>query len=216
MSNLAEQHNTPLYDEIRTCTESYFDRIGDHPTGVGWPNEADALVRYQVMLDVIRESPAQPLTLLDFGCGLGHLYEYLQSQSLPMIDYVGVDLSDRFVQQCRSKHPGVQFCCYDLLKNSERTPQFDYAVINGVFTSKCSMTFEQMFSFVREIVTTLFLKANCGLAFNTISKHVDWERDDLFHLPLDDLAAFLCKDVSRNFVIRNDYGLYEQTIYVYK
>ena len=40
-------------------------------------------------------------------------------------------------------------------------------------------------------------------------------RDDLFHLPLDLLAEFLDTLLSRHFVIRNDYGLYEYTVYVY-
>ncbi len=49
-----------------------------------------------------------------------------------------------------------------------------------------------------------------------MSKQVDWERDDLFHLPLDQMADFVCGNLSRNFVIRNDYGLYEYTTYVYR
>jgi hypothetical protein len=49
-----------------------------------------------------------------------------------------------------------------------------------------------------------------------MSKQVDWERDDLFYLSLDDLAKCLTSQVTRNFVIRNDYGLYEYTAYVYR
>jgi hypothetical protein len=37
----------------------------------------------------------------------------------------------------------------------------------------------------------------------------------LFHLPLDLLSNFLVKNISRNFIIRNDYGLFEYTVYVY-
>ena len=47
-------------------------------------------------------------------------------------------------------------------------------------------------------------------------KQVDWEKDFLFHLPLDTLAFFLTKELTRNFIIRNDYGLYEYTVYLYK
>jgi hypothetical protein len=49
-----------------------------------------------------------------------------------------------------------------------------------------------------------------------MSKHVDWERDDLFHLPYDPLAAFLKAEISRHFVFRADYGLYEFTTFVYR
>ena len=47
-------------------------------------------------------------------------------------------------------------------------------------------------------------------------KLVDWERDDLFHVSIDELGWFLKNNLSRNFVIRNDYKLYEYTTYVYK
>jgi hypothetical protein len=49
-----------------------------------------------------------------------------------------------------------------------------------------------------------------------MSHHVDWQRDDLFHLPFDTLAAFLRTEVSRHFLFRADYGLYEYTVYVYR
>ena len=41
-------------------------------------------------------------------------------------------------------------------------------------------------------------------------------REDLFHLPMDILASFLAHEISRHFVIRHDYGLYEYTAYVYR
>jgi hypothetical protein len=45
---------------------------------------------------------------------------------------------------------------------------------------------------------------------------VDWERDVLFHLPFDAAAAFVSSALSRRFVFRSDYGLYEYTTYVYR
>jgi hypothetical protein len=63
---------------------------------------------------------------------------------------------------------------------------------------------------------TLWLKTNKGISFNVMSKLVDWERDDLFHVSMDEIGLFLKNNLSKNFVIRNDYKLYEYTIYVYK
>ena len=54
------------------------------------------------------------------------------------------------------------------------------------------------------------------MSFNFMSKQVDWERDDLFHVSLDEIAWFMKDNLSRNFIIRNDYKLFEYTIYVYK
>jgi len=204
------------YHQITECTESYFDRLGDSPLGMGWPNVADAAKRFDVMLDVIRAESPSHTQLLDFGCGAGHLYDHLLRLNRADIEYHGIDLSSRFVETCREKYPGIDFQCVDILESPDCLPNFDYAVINGVFTSKCQMNFEQMFDFVQRITSLLFERANVGIAFNAMSKQVDWERDDLFHLPLDAMAEFVCRELSRHFVIRNDYGLYEYTTYVYR
>ncbi|MCA9048595.1 MAG: class I SAM-dependent methyltransferase, partial [Planctomycetaceae bacterium] len=187
---------------------------GDSPLGMGWPNVPDAVRRFDVMLDVIRDR-SQPVTLLDWGCGTGHLLEHIRNQNDVSIDYSGIDLSERFIGLARDKFPESDFRVCDILKDSAGLSTWDYAVINGVFTSKCSMSFDDMLEFVRRVISLLFRHVRIGLAFNTMSKHVDWERDDLFHLPLDTIAQILCTDLSRHFVIRNDYGLYEHTIYVY-
>ncbi|GAB5444489.1 MAG: hypothetical protein Fues2KO_48380 [Fuerstiella sp.] len=206
----------PDYRQITTCTESYFDRLGDSPLGMGWPNHADAVRRYNVVLDVIRETDG-PIRLLDLGCGTGHLYEHLQQQQRQRstIEYYGIDLSERFIHTARNKHPQACFVCGDVLQDPSLLPEYDYAVINGVFTSKVQMSFEQMFDFVKRLLKLTFRKARRGIAFNAMSKQVDWERDDLFHLPLDAIAEFACRELSRHFVLRNDYGLYEFTTYVY-
>ena len=73
-----------------------------------------------------------------------------------------------------------------------------------------------MFDFMTNTLKTLWSKANKGIAFNVMSKLVEWERDDLFHVSMDEIGLFLKNNLSKNFVIRNDYKLYEYTIYVYK
>lgn len=36
-----------------------------------------------------------------------------------------------------------------------------------------------------------------------------------FHLPIERATDFIASTLSRRFVVRQDYGLYEYTIYVY-
>ena len=97
------------YQQITDCTESYFDRLGDSPLGMGWPNVNDAIKRYGVMLDLIRPTDSAPVRLLDFGCGAGHLYEHLIRNNRTDIEYHGIDLSSRFIRTCRNKHPQTDF-----------------------------------------------------------------------------------------------------------
>lgn len=73
--------------------------------------------------------------------------------------------------------------------------------MNGVFTEKRNLSYNNMFE---QMISLIYKYCNKGIAFNVMSKQVDWEIDTLFHVPLDDMANFLTKRVSRNFIIRND------------
>ena len=208
--------NPPKYLEIVTHYESCLERYGDTYLGVDWPDEQDAQLRYKVMLEVIREAKSNPVSLLDFGCGTSHLYEYLQKHNYLQVTYAGLDISPKYIQIAKSKFPTIAYYCLDIMADDSKVPETDYVVLNGVFTEKRGLTFEEMWVYFQQVITKVFAKTRLGIAFNVMSKQVDWEREDLFHLPMDLLAAFLKRDISRHFVFRHEYGLYEYTVYLYK
>jgi len=204
------------YSRIVSHYEDCLTKYGDTHLGVDWPNQADALTRYQVMLDVIREKDSSRIGLLDFGCGASHLYDYILANKLSHIDYAGLDISEKFIQLSKEKYPQISYYCLDILQSSIELPAFDYIVLNGVFTEKRELSYDEMWEYFRQMISKVFQLAQSGIAFNVMSSHVDWERDDLFHLPIDKLTDFLVREVSRDFIIRNDYRLYEYTTYVYR
>lgn len=206
----------PRYQTIIDHYEKCLAEHGDCCRGVDWPNAADAETRYRVMLDAIREPAGTPLTLLDFGCGAAHLYAHLQRRRWTHIRYLGVDASPRFIEVSRRKFPEIEFLCADVLAEAVALPEVDYVVLNGVFTEKRELPFEQMRDYMFQLLERVYSCARRGLAFNVMSHHVDWQRADLFHMPYDVLASFLTARLSRHFVFRADYGLYEYTTYVYR
>jgi len=209
--------NEKKYWTLVSSTEAFLEKYGDNYLGVAWTKSQEhANTRYRIMLEVIRPQTHRKIKLLDFGCGASHLYEYILKNRLEHIEYSGLDLSRKFLDLSRKKFPSVQYFDLDVREDPEGLPEFDYIVINGVFTTKFDLSFEDMFEHLRAVVRALFKKARVGIAFNVMSKHVDWEREDLFHLPLDELAAFLTKEVSQHFRIRHDYGLHEYTAHVYR
>lgn len=204
------------YQAIVAHYEKCFAQFGDTPKGLDWPNMQDLVKRYDTMLGVMR-NPSKPTTLLDFGCGTAMLYQHLQATPLKdVVAYSGLDASATFIQHCQRKFPALTFHWLDVVQSPDALPPFDYIVMNGVFTEKRSLSFDEMFDYFATVFSIAFAKARVGVAFNVMSTHVDWERDDLFHLPMDVLGSFLTKNLSRKFVIRSDYGLYEYTTYVYK
>jgi SAM-dependent methyltransferase len=205
------------YLSIVSACQAFLSEHGDTYRGVGWTkSQEDADTRYKVMLEVIKQRDSSKVTLLDFGCGASHLYEYIIDQELYSIEYCGLDISDTFIALSKQKFPSVDYYLMDVLEGERVLPTFDYIVFNGVFTMKCDLSFDEMYEYFQTVVETMFAKARVGIAFNIMSKQVDWERDDLFHLPFDVLASFLSNKISRHFTFRHDYGLYEYTTYVYK
>jgi len=203
------------YLEIVAHYEECLARYGDTHLGVDWPRAEHVDIRYRVMLEVIRDTLSK-VSLLDFGCGASHLYEYIQRNQLTYIEYTGLDISEKFIALCREKFPSVRYYCMDILTEGDSLPDFDYVVMNGVFTEKRSLSYSEMLDYFFQVLRKVYEKTRIGLAFNVMSSHVDWERDDLFHLPLDTMAAFVTKELSRDFIVRNDYGLYEYTTYIYR
>lgn len=200
------------YNHIIKHYEECFEKYGDTNKGVDWPNIEDALTRYRVMADGLESSSS----VLDFGCGLAHFHDYLLETKWNNISYSGLDLSKKMLDHCRMKKPELNFYSDDVLKDGWQIPNFDYIIMNGVFTEKLSLNYEEMFEYFKELVTVAYNHSNLGIALNVMSKQVDWERDDLFHLSLDELAWFVKEKLSRKFIIRNDYGLYEYTIHILK
>lgn len=205
---------TKIVEHYEECLKKY----GDTHLGVDWPKLEDVDKRYQVMVDIIRVNSDfdNKVSLLDFGCGTAHLFDFLDRKNYNNIDYKGLDISQKFIDRAKLKYPNKIFYCIDILDSNKNIPNFDYIVMNGIFTEKRELSFDEMWDYFTKLISVIYNKTKKGFAFNVMSKTVDWERDDLFHLSLDKLSDFLSKNLTRNFIIRNDYGLYEYTVYVFK
>lgn len=203
------------YREIVDHYERCLDEHGDGAAAVNWKSPEDAALRYDVMLDLVRPEQT-PVSVLDFGCGLGDFADHARKYRPGLIDYSGLDISERFVSAARRKHPALDFHCLDVLEDDSALPDFDYIVMNGVFTRSETLDPAAMFAYMRQLLKVVWCHARKGLAFNVMSSHVDWTSPELFHPAQGDMANLVASQLSRHFVQRNDYGLYETTWYAYR
>jgi SAM-dependent methyltransferase len=207
----------PEYMAIIRHYEVCFEKHGPTHRGADWPNAEDLAIRFEVMLGVVRDVGPKPASLLDLGCGPALLLDFLRDTNrLEQFNYQGIDLSPAMITAANTRWPGHHFECRDILSDPMPTEAFDYVIMNGVLTEKVGLTQEVMSQYAQRIIASAYDMARVGIAFNVMSAHVDWQRDDLFHWPFDEMAAFLKKRCSRHFMIRADYGLYEYTVYVYR
>lgn len=191
---------------------------GDTPRGALWPNEADRLTRFDVMLDVLAGHPGGPLVLCDLGCGTGELLARIRQRGLSSITYVGVDRSRAALEYARTKFPGVNFLHLDVNAPDADLSLIacDFLVANGLFTVRQMLNEQQMAAFIDSTIRNVWPAVRAGIAFNLISGVVDWRREDLYHASMDDMARLLHSLAGRRVRMRADYGLHEFTCYAYK
>jgi dTDP-4-amino-4,6-dideoxygalactose transaminase len=167
---------------------------------------------------VLEGKPAAPIVLCDLGCGTGELLARIRERALYNVTYIGIDRSAAALSHARFKFPDATFIEIDVNSSNADLSKIacDYLVANGLFTVKWEMTHEQMWTFLKSTIRRVWPLAKRGIAFNVMSKIVDWERDDLFHLAMDDAARFLHELAGRRVRFRADYGLFEYTAFAYK
>jgi SAM-dependent methyltransferase len=200
-------------------SETLFLAHGDSHCGLSYPKPDGFYDRYRVYFDVVRFGPRidGDVEILDVGCGTARLLDYIKGVSKTNVRYRGVDMSEHMIAAARNKHPETEFVVGDpfYLEHLWSTP-FDYAVFGGLFTQRSYTTDAAMTGYMLRLLRLAFSHCRVGVAFNVMSKHVDWERDDLFHVPFDRMADLVQENLSRCYVFRGDYGLYEYTTYVYR
>jgi SAM-dependent methyltransferase len=206
------------WSALVTHYERCLERHGATPKGVDWPDVPDLAVRFDTLLGLLDGAAADPRpVLLDLGCGPGLLLDYLKATGrLETVEYRGIDLSPAMVEAARHRWPDRDISCRDVVKDPLPQQGVDYVIMNGVLTERQTLSHEVMAGMAEELIVAAFGAARIGIAFNAMSRHVEWQRPELFHWGFDELAAFLRTRVSRHYAFRSDYGLYEHTTFVWR
>lgn len=199
-------------DNTKNIVERYeamLDKFQGNPEdsrSVGWSDRALQWKRFEALTSVV---PIEGKSILDLGCGLGNLVDYLSEKDWKG-DYTGWDLSDKMVKICRDRFPDMAFDVMDIL-NYDGEKRFDVVVASGLFCVPLSdetryhKTIEKMFSLCRE-----------AIAFNLISTYVNFQEDHLRYTSPDEIFDFCKKNLTRYVALRHDYMPFDYAVYAYK
>jgi SAM-dependent methyltransferase len=204
--------------QISSPTEEGVREYGVTPKGV-WLDNQDSngklLRRFEAQLRMAENY--NNLSIIDLGCGPGLALYYLEDRFRGRIsDYLGIDVSRKLIEYARRLWPKYNFEIRDIVTRPLKEISFDFVMINGIFTARYTLSFEDMEIFTKEILIAAWRSARVALSFNVMSPHVDWTRDDLFHWPMDSAAGFCIRNLSRHVNVIADYGLHEYTVQVFR
>ncbi len=187
-----------------------FQRHGDSPHALLTPKGRNELRFRAISPFVLRPG----VRVLDYGCGLGYLWDYLQRQG-NKVDYTGIDMLPEFVEACRNKHGNHAH--FELL--DVRTPireKYDVVFASGVFNLRSDTDDTRSREYALDRLEELFNAAGEVLVCDFLSSYVDFVQEDGQHFNPGIITDFCAKRLSRRFMIRHDLLPYEFTLIAWR
>lgn len=198
------------FDRIRAMYESSFRLHGDSPGALMTPKGRNDL-RFRAISPFV----GRPSTrVLDYGCGLGYLWDFLQ-RSGSDVDYTGMDMLPEFVEACRAKHAGrARFEQLDV--HAPIQGSYDVVFASGVFNLRSHDDEAASRAYAMDRLEQLFHATQDVLVCDFLSSYVDFQQADAQHFSPGAIADFCASRLSRRFILRHDLLPYEFTLVAWR
>ena len=166
------------------------------PVAVGWlDGKQNQAKRFETLLDIgVQEGDS----ILDLGCGLGHMVEHLEKIGLN-VRYTGIDTSKKSIQQAYQFREAtyIHGTIFDI------QDRYDWGLASGVF----NVEFPKLE--MLETINELLSKTNKGVAFNLLSNTSNNSLTYENYIP-EEIVSHLKGDISivENYGVENDFTIY--------
>ncbi|MEM5948252.1 class I SAM-dependent methyltransferase [Spirochaetia bacterium 38H-sp] len=123
-----------FYSRIESYYKDKLERFSfsdERHRALGWESRDAQYKRFSVLCNFLKEKGVS--SILDVGCGLGDLYQFLKVHDIDCA-YTGVDILPDMVERASSFYPGACFVAGDVFTENSFSPSsFDVVYSCGVF-----------------------------------------------------------------------------------
>ncbi|WP_157144133.1 class I SAM-dependent methyltransferase [Brachyspira pilosicoli] len=198
--------------------DHYINRVNDLNIPdykvVDWESEEAQNLRFKALIEHFNMSSN---VLLDVGCGVGSLAEYIDKNNINLY-YIGIDIMPEMVERAKSKNYkniNPQFMTMDFFKKTDIKDDVDYIYTSGIFNLNLGNNEE----FLKEAIEAFLLAARKGVCFNLLDisckekygdKYYYYKKDDILLLTQD-----ILKKLNLNYKIhiedkylQNDFSVF--------
>ena len=186
-----------------------FKKYGDSPKSVMWPKGRQEERFNALMRFIPRESS---FSILDYGCGLGHLLNFLE-ENYKEYDYSGCDIVEDFIVHNSYKYKNSTFFNSH---NQRITSKYDHIVASGVFNILYTDDEVQHKNIVFKTIKMLFKQTNKSLTINFMTDQVDFKSPTAYHQNIIELYEFCYNNITKRLNIDQTYMPYEFTITLFR
>lgn len=204
-----------MNEKIKQHYQNLLKKHGDSPESVQYSDKISQYKRFEILSQIDKNLNS----VVDVGCGLAHLYDYLLSIGFKG-NYLGLDFVEEFIEiniKNFHEHTNAQFKVFDVMKEPI-DKGYDYAMLSGVFNNKSDNNEE----FLLTTIHSMFEACNKGVAFNAMSTYVDYQDENLFYVNPLELFDYIKKNITKKVTLRHDYLVKQNSIpfefcmYLYK
>ena len=188
-----------------------FQKYGDSVQACQFGSEESQSFRFEQLIQIADLGKA---TILDLGCGRGDLYDYLCKQKIE-VSYTGVDLVEGTVNLAQEKYPRARFLKRDLF-SQPLEEKFDYVFLNAVFNNNLGSSPNENDDYMQTLLKIAFQYCNSGMAFNFISRYVNFEDKEMAYHDPAQVLCFCIEELSTRVNLMHHYGRCDVAVYVYR
>lgn len=195
-------------DDLRNIKlyQSLLAEHGNSFRSLDWGSRESQMRRFEILADI---GISAGDSVLDVGCGLADLYEWLQKNK-PGVNYSGIDITPEMVMRAKARFPDVDFSNATIfdLKNSKNA--YDYVVASGIFFFRK----ESPMDYMVRVINSMFRISRKGIAFNSLSA---WSKDRTDGEFLADPCEVInyCRSLSPFVRLRHDYHAADFSVFLY-
>jgi SAM-dependent methyltransferase len=185
---------------------------GGAPAGVLWKNSEGQQLRFEVLAGILDDlPPSTPVTINDFGCGYGAMYDFLHDlPSMAEMNYFGYDISEKMINTALQLNNDRRATFSEASKID--TPA-DFTFVSGTFNLKLDVDDGPWNTYVKSTLNQLWVMSDKGLAFNMLDKNHPDQKISLYYANAEEYIDF-CKTLSPDVAFINNYQLDEWTIFM--
>lgn len=171
-----------------------------------WESKEAQELRFKTLIEYFNMESS---ILLDVGCGLGNLAEYLDNKNIKLY-YIGIDIMPEMIERAKAKtfkNINPQFMSLDFFNNNDIKKEFDYIYSSGIF----NLNLGNNDKFLKDAIKLFLTAARKGVCFNLLDisgkekygdKYYYYEKEDILKTTEEILKSL---NIKYNLNISDEY-----------
>lgn len=210
------QNNLAPHPAAAAQYRALFEEHGRDIRALGWPDQRRCDLRYKALtMDL-----CGGMEVLDYGCGLGHLYQYLSRNRMQPRKYIGVDMLPEFIDSNLNYFDLPRDCGAEFTSISgadDLGPDtYEHIIACGVFSYRGQLAPNIHEKHVEANLAVLFEKCTEALHVDFLIPDPDWQGHGLYYQSTHTLINWIKAMGCRRWSIDRGYLPYEYCAHFYK